>query len=576
MKKLAIGNYAVARGAYEAGVSVASAYPGTPSTEITEFIAKYSEVNAEWSPNEKVALEVAIGAAVAGARALCSMKHVGLNVAADPLFTVSYTGVNGGLVIMVADDPGMHSSQNEQDSRYYALSSKLPMLEPADSDEALRFTKAAFEMSEAYDTPVLVRMTTRVAHSQSFITESLRENYRVKEYKKDAAKYVMSPNNARARRISVENRMHKLSTDCNTSYLNSVELISKDFGVVCSGAVYQYVKEALPDYSVYKIGMVNPLPIDAIFAFSKKVKKLYVIEELDGFIEMQLKAADIKTEGKNLIPNIGELSVSIIRKSLFGEITPKACETINRPAMLCAGCPHRGVFHIIQKLKLTVMGDIGCYTLGAAPPLSAVDTVVCMGASIGMAVGAEKAQGREFAKHTLAVIGDSTFVHSGVTGMINAVYNNLNTKILILDNSTTGMTGHQPHPGTGRTIKGETTHQLDFEQLAKSCGVPNVVSVAATDITAVEKMLKEQLQKDGVSVMIAKEPCALLKREKRSVYAVNSAACKNCKACIKIGCPAVLSHSKAPAIAADMCAGCGLCAQVCKFGAITVQEAKQQ
>lgn len=567
MKKLAIGNYAVARGAYEAGVTVSSAYPGTPSTEITEFIAKYKEVNAEWSPNEKVALEVGIGASVAGARAIVAMKHVGLNVAADPLFTVSYTGVNGGLVIAVADDPGVHSSQNEQDSRYYAMSAKVPMLEPSDSQEAKDFTALAFELSEKYDTPIFIRMTTRVAHSQSYITECERKEVPVKPYVKDAGKYVMMPGNAKKRRFNVEDRMNAFGRDANTMAINFAEYNDREVGVVCSGGVYQYVKEALPDYSVYKVGTVFPLPIDAIKEFAKNVKRLLVIEELDGFIEKQLKVEGIKADGKNVIPNIDELSVSKIRKAVFGEDIPVPVQTVVRPPVLCPGCPHRSVFSVISKLKLNVMGDIGCYTLGALAPLNAVDTVVCMGASIGMAIGAEKAQGREFAKKTLAVIGDSTFVHSGITGMIDAVYNNLNTKILIVDNSTTGMTGHQPHPGTGRTIYDEPTYKLDYEVLAKACGVKNVVTVGTMDLNAVERVIKEQMAKDGVSLIIAKEPCALINKTKKPNYSINE-KCKNCKACVKLGCPAIVNKKDGPFIDSALCVGCGVCVQVCKFGAI--------
>ncbi len=567
MKKLAIGNYAVARGAYEAGVTVSSAYPGTPSTEITEFIAKYKEVNAEWSPNEKVALEVGIGASVAGARAIVAMKHVGLNVAADPLFTVSYTGVNGGLVIAVADDPGVHSSQNEQDSRYYAMSAKIPMLEPSDSQEAKDFTALAFELSEKYDTPIFIRMTTRVAHSQSYITECDRKEVPVKPYVKNIGKYVMMPGNAKKRRFDVEDRMNAFGRDANSMPINFAEYNDREVGVVCSGGVYQYVKEALPDYSVYKVGTVYPLPIDAIKEFAKNVKRLIVIEELDGFIERLLRAEGRAVEGKSLIPNIDELSVSKIKKAVLGENAPVPVQAVVRPPVLCPGCPHRSVFSVISKLKLNVMGDIGCYTLGALAPLNAVDTVVCMGASIGMAIGAEKAQGREFAKKTLAVIGDSTFVHSGITGMIDAVYNNLNTKILIVDNSTTGMTGHQPHPGTGRTIYDEPTYKLDYEVLARACGVQNVVTVNTMDLKAVEQVIKEQMAKDGVSLIVAKEPCALITKTKKPKYFI-SEKCKNCKACVKLGCPAIVNKKDGPFIDPALCVGCGVCVQVCKFDAI--------
>lgn len=567
MKKLAIGNYAVARGAYEAGVNVSSAYPGTPSTEVTEFISNYKEVKAEWSPNEKVAMEVGVGASIAGARSIVAMKHVGLNVAADPLFTASYTGVNGGMVIVVADDPSIHSSQNEQDSRYYALSAKVPMLEPSDSSEALGFTKLAFQLSEEYDTPIFLRMTTRVAHSQSYIEEGERQNVPIKPYIKNVPKYVMMPANAKNRRLDVEKRMIKMSEDCNTFSINSEELINKEVGIVCAGGVYQYVKEALPNFSVYKIGLIHPLPLKAIREFSKKVQRLIVIEELDGFIENQLKASGINCEGKNLIPNIGELSVSLLKEIFFNEKRPVPTQTVARPPVLCSGCPHRGVFYAISKLKLNVFGDIGCYTLGALAPLSAVDAVLCMGASIGMAIGAEKAQGREFAKKTLAVIGDSTFVHSGITGLIDAVYNNLNTKILIVDNATTGMTGHQPHPGTGRTIYNEPTYKLDFEDVARACGVKNVVKVNALDLASVEKTIKEQMQLDGVSLIIAQEPCALIEKKINKPYKISD-KCVNCKACIKLGCPAIVNFKDNPKINPTQCTGCGVCTKVCKVNAI--------
>lgn len=573
MKKLVIGNYAVARGAYEAGVHVASAYPGTPSTEITEFIAKYPEVQAEWSPNEKVALEVGVGASIAGARSLVAMKHVGLNVAADPLFTAAYAGVNGGLVIAVADDPGVHSSQNEQDSRYYALSAKIPMLEPSDSSEAKEFTKLAFAMSEKYDTPVFVRLTTRVAHSQSFIEEAERTDCAVKPYEKNTAKYVMMPGNAKKKRVEIRQRMARLEQDVNEMPINSAEYDDTKIGIVCAGSVYQYVKEALPHASVFKIGTVNPLPLRAIAEFASKVDRLIVAEELDGFIENQLRAAGIPAEGKNLLPAYGELDVNVIADKIGG-IKKEALQSdaVVRPPVFCPGCPHRGVFYVLNKLKLHVMGDIGCYTLGAMPPLNAVDAVICMGASIGMAIGAEKARGREFAKNTLAVIGDSTFVHSGVTGLIDAVYNNLNTKIMIVDNATTGMTGHQPHPGTGRTIYDQPSYKLDYIEIAKACGVKNAVTVDATDIFALEKVVKEQMQLDGVSLIVAKQPCALLKGlPPKKPFKIN-ADCVNCKMCVKLGCPAIVNREKSPTIDFTMCNGCGLCVSVCKKKAITEVE----
>lgn len=570
MKKLAIGNYAVARGAYEAGVTVSSAYPGTPSTEVTEFLAKYPEVKAEWAPNEKVALEVAIGASIAGARSIAAMKHVGLNVAADPLFTSAYTGVNGGLVVVVADDPGIHSSQNEQDSRYYAMSAKLPMLEPADSEEARAFTRLAYALSEQYDTPVLLRLTTRVAHSQSYIEEQPRDEVPVRPYVKDAAKYVMMPGNAKRKRVELESRLAAIARGFNALDCNRAEYRDTSTGVVCAGITYQYVREALPDASVFKIGTVYPVPVEAVRAFAARVKRLIVIEEMDGFIETALKAAGIACEGKSLFPKFGEIQTGEIRRVLCGAAAVKAEEAVPRPPVLCPGCPHRGVFYVINKLKLNVMGDIGCYTLGAVAPLSAVDAVVCMGASIGMTIGAEKARGREFAEKTLAVIGDSTFVHSGITGLIDAVYNNLNTKILILDNSTTGMTGHQPHPGTGRNIYDEPAYKLDYRRIAEACGVPNIAEFDSYDLAAAEKTIREQMKKPGVSLMIARQPCALIVKDRKPPYAIND-KCVNCKMCVRLGCPAIVNRPDGPEIDFTMCVGCGVCAEVCKVGAIEMK-----
>ena len=475
-KKLMLGNEAIARGAYEAGVKVTSAYPGTPSTEISEIIAKYDEVYAEWAPNEKVAVEVAIGSSFAGARSMACMKHVGVNVAADPLFTVAYTGVNGGLVIVAADDPGMHSSQNEQDSRFYARAAHIPMLEPSDSGEAKDFTKLAFELSEKYDTPVFIRTTTRLAHSQSFVELEDRVEIPNKEYVKDITKYTMMPSSAIGRHVKVEERENRLKDEVNAGVsFNKVEIRDKKLGIVCSGIVYQYVREALPDASTFKLGMVYPVAIEQIREFAKKVDKLIVIEELEPFFENQLKANGIECEGKNLFTLQGEYSVSLIKEKILG-IKPDV-EKIDlpiRPPVMCAGCPHRGVFYILSKLKLTVSADIGCYTLGAVAPLSAVDSVVCMGASIGIAHGFEKARGREQSKKTVAVIGDSTFIHSGITGLVNAVYNNSNITLIILDNSTTGMTGHQQHPATGYTLKMTETSILPLDDLVKTIGVKDL------------------------------------------------------------------------------------------------------
>ncbi|MDR2634469.1 MAG: indolepyruvate ferredoxin oxidoreductase subunit alpha [Clostridiales bacterium] len=567
-KELMLGNAAVARGAFEAGVRVVSAYPGTPSTEISEEIAKYGEVYAEWAPNEKVALETAVGASYAGARSMACMKHVGVNVAADPLFTAAYTGVNGGLVIVAADDPGMYSSQNEQDSRFYARSAHIPMLEPSDSDECRRFTKLAFELSEKYDTPVFVRTTTRVAHSQSYVTPEPRSEAALKPYVKNVQKYTMMPSSAVLRHIEVEKRERTLKEDLPKLGINCAEMRGGDLGIVCSGAVYLYVKEACPDASVLKLGMVYPLDTEMVRDFAAKVKRLVIVEELEPFFENQIKANGIKCEGKNLFSVQGEISESIIKNKLFGEeIKKNAGKTPPRPPVLCAGCPHRGVFYILSKLKLTVSADIGCYTLGAQAPLSAVDTVLCMGASVGIAHGFEKAAGRNQSKKTVAVIGDSTFIHSGITGLINAVYNASNITLLILDNSTTGMTGHQEHPATGKNLKGAPAKILDLEAVVKACGVNSVRIVDAYDLAATEDAVKCSLEEDGVSVVIAERPCALLSKKREIPYAVTD--CKKCGVCGRIGCPAIRKNGDGSVtISAEQCAGCGVCAKLCKFDRI--------
>ncbi len=579
MKKLMLGDHAVAQGAYEAGVKVAAAYPGTPSTEITEYIANFSEVNAEWSVNEKVSMEVGIGAAMAGKRALVAMKHVGLNVAADPLFTFSYTGVNAGLVVVVADDPGMHSSQNEQDSRYYAQSAHVPMLEPADSQEAKDFTMLAYELSEKYDTPVFVRLTTRIAHARSFVEIGERKDVEY-PYKQDISKYVMVPANARKRHPAVEERERRLSNDINGDLLggsiNKIEYGSNKIGIVCSGAVYQYVKEALPDFAIFKLGMVYPIAFESIREFASKCEKLIVIEELEPFIENALKANGIECHGKDLTGLQGELSVQKIREAILGhKALPEHTENIPmRPPVMCAGCTHRGVFYILSKLKLNVVGDIGCYSLGCSPPLNAMHSLVCMGASISNAHGMFMAKGKEFSKTNIAVIGDSTFIHSGITGLIDAVYNKSNITVIIMDNRTTGMTGHQNHPGTGITIKGEPTHMLDLEAVCRACGVQNISVIDPYNLAEVENAIKKRLETDGVSVIIAKRPCVLLEKPvQHNIVSISD--CKKCGICLKIGCPA-LSKRKDNSVEVDgaLCTGCMVCAQTCKSGNIKKEGGK--
>ncbi len=568
MKRLMLGNEAFARGAYEAGVTVAAAYPGTPSTEITENIAKYKEIYAEWSPNEKVAMEVAIGASIGGARALCCMKHVGLNVAADPLFTVSYTGVNGGLVIIVADDPGMHSSQNEQDSRLYARSAHVTMLEPSDSMEAKEYVKAAYDISEKFDTPVLVRSNTRVSHSQGLVELFDRSAAELKPYKKDIPKFVMMPGMAKKRHVVVEQRMKDLSEFAETSSLNITEYRDTSIGIITSGVAYNYVREALPQASVLKLGIVHPLPMGLIREFASKVDKLYVVEELEPFFEDQIKAAGISVTGKEIFSVQGEYSVNLIAERIGGKKTdvfdPGALP--QRPPVMCPGCPHRAVFYALKKQGITAMGDIGCYTLGALQPLAGIDACVCMGASIGMAMGMEKARGN--ANKLVAVIGDSTFFHSGITGLIDMAYNGSHGTVLILDNSTTGMTGHQDHPATGKTVCGEIAPSIDIPALVKSIGVENVRIVDPFDLKALEQALKEETSRDALSVIITKRPCVLLdKKYILPPYAITE-KCRNCGVCLRLGCPAISKKDGKMMIDATVCTGCGLCPEVCAFGAI--------
>ena len=573
MKKLMLGNEAFARGLYESGCKIASSYPGTPSTEITEAVAKYKEVYAEWAPNEKVAMEVAIGASIAGARSFCAMKHVGLNVAADPLYTAAYTGVNAGMVIAVADDPGMHSSQNEQDSRHHAIASKVPMLEPSDSAECKEFAMKAYEISEQFDTPVIVRLSTRVSHSQSSVEICDRKDEGLREYVKNPQKYVMMPAFAKKRHVFVEERTEKLIEYSETSPLNKIEVNNSEIGVISSGIAYQYAKEALGNTVSYlKLGIVNPLPEKIIKDFAAKFKKIYVIEELDGIIESHCKALGINVIGKELFGYIGELSQSIISEKILGkknEYQTFSEDIPVRPPVMCAGCPHRGLFYSLAKLKVTVSGDIGCYTLGAAAPLCAMDTTICMGASVSAIHGFNKARGAESEKKTVAVIGDSTFMHSGITGLVNIAYNSTNSTVIILDNSITGMTGHQQNPTTGYNLKGDVAAKVCLETLCKAVGIERVRVVDPYNMAETEKAIKEELAVEEPSVIISRRPCALLKYVKhKPALKVNTDKCKSCKACLKIGCPAVSMQNGKAYIDHTQCVGCGICTEMCHFDAI--------
>ena len=572
MKRLMLGNEAVARGLYEAGCHVISSYPGTPSTEITEYAAEYDEMYAEWAPNEKVAAEVAIGAAIGGARSFCAMKHVGLNVAADPIFTASYTGINGGMIIAVADDQGMHSSQNEQDSRHYAIAAKLPMLEPADSSECRDYIKAAYEISEKFDTPVLLRLCTRVSHSQSIVEEEKRVEVPVKDYIKAPQKYVMMPGNAKGRHVVVEQRCKKLDAFAETTPLNIIEYTQGGgIGVITAGITHQYAKEALGDSVSYlKLGVINPLPIKLIKEFAGKVKTLYVLEELDDVIETHCKKNGISVIGKEIFSNIGEYSQKLIADKILGEQKEfvEYGETVPvRPPVMCPGCPHRGMFYTLAKMKLMVSGDIGCYTLGAAPPLAAMDTCICMGASISALHGFNKARNEE--NRSVAVIGDSTFIHSGITGLINITYNKGYSTVIIADNSITGMTGHQQNPTTGKTLKGDIVEQINIEKLCEAAGIKRVRVVDPNDTRALEETLKVELAVKEPSVIITRMPCALLKNVKHNPpLNISADKCKACKMCIKIGCPSISINGDKPCIDSTLCVGCGLCKSLCAFGAI--------
>ena len=571
-KKIMLGNEAIARGAYEAGVKVSAAYPGTPSTEISENIVKYDEIYAEWSPNEKVAMEVAIGASISGVRAMASMKHVGVNVASDPLYTVSYSGVNGGLVLVAADDPGLYSSQNEQDSRCVARAAIIPVIEPSDSQEAKDFTKFAFELSEKYDTPVMVRTTTRLSHSQGPVTLEEKQEREDKPYTRNAAKYVMMPGNAKGRHVYVEQRMKSMAEDGCSFPINRMEIQDTSVGFITSGIPYQYVKEACPDASVLKLGMVHPLPRKLIEEFASRVDKLYIFEELEPVIEEQVKSWGIKAVGKEIFTVQGEYSANLLRKAVLSEKETEYAgkDVPARPPILCPGCPHRSVFSVLNKLKIHAAGDIGCYTLGAVAPLNVIDTTVCMGAIISTLHGMEKAKGKEYIKNWVAVIGDSTFMHTGVNSLMNMVYNQGTGTVMILDNSTTGMTGHQDHAATGKTLKGETVPAINLYHLCRAMGIEHVVEVNAFDLPELERVIKEETARDAVSVIITKSPCALLKGVSfPNVCRPVPETCKKCGACLRPGCPALTKNADGTvSIDETMCNGCGLCMQLCKFGAI--------
>lgn len=577
MKLLLSGNEALARGAWEVGVKVACAYPGTPSTEILENLAKYPEIDAEWSPNEKVAFEVAFGAAIAGVRSLVSMKHVGLNVAADPFFSSAYTGVKGGFVIVTCDDPGMHSSQNEQDNRRYAKFAKVPLIEPSDAQEAYDFIKIAFEISERFETPVLFRMTTRISHTKGVVKVSERKEVPLKEYVKNPSQFILLPANARIRHKVLEEKLKLIKSFSESTNLNRIEEGKNTIGIITSGISYNYAKEIFKDAWFLKLGMPFPFPEKLFLEFSKNVKELIVIEENEPFIEEEIKIIGYKVEGKKYLPICDELTPDIIRKAFKNEelAHPEAIETVKRPPQLCPGCPHTGVFYTLARLKVTVLGDIGCYTLGALPPHTAMDTCICMGASIGNAFGFEKALGKKFSKRLVAVIGDSTFIHSGIPGLIDIAYNKGNITVIILDNRTTAMTGHQDHPGTGRTAKGEKTKEINLFEIAKACGIEDVYEINPYDLKNTLKIIKMAIEKEKPAVVISRAPCALLKeakekfkKEKKKKIIPEKCLGEKCKACIKLGCPAISIVNGKPYISSLLCVGCGLCPQVCPVEAI--------
>ncbi len=582
--ELMSGNEAIARGAWEAGAAVASGYPGTPSTEILENAVKYKrDMYCEWAPNEKVAFEVAAGAALAGARAFCTMKHVGLNVAADPLMTLAYVGVVGGFVAVVADDPGMHSSQNEQDTRQYARFAKIPVLEPADAEEARDFMVRAFEISEKYSTPVILRSTTRVSHARGLVALRDRVPHERTPFKKDPPRFVPIPAWGRKMRARVEERLHALRAGCESSDLNPIEMNNPELGIITSGIAYQYVKETFPEASVLKLGWSYPFPDSLIREFASGVNRLLIVEELDDFIEEHVRSLGVACEGRNLVPGIGELSperLQTVRDRMLGRdktlvgINPETADLPARPPVLCAGCPHRGVFTALGKFDVIVCGDIGCYSLGVTPPLSRLDTILCMGGGVSVAHGMAKAGET---KKIVGMVGDSTFFHSGITGLLDVAVNKSNVTIVIVDNRTTAMTGHQDHPGTGRTLMGDDTVAVSIEEMVRACGIKRLRVIDPYDIAAAVQVFREETEADEPSVVISRAPCLLA--EKKTLgkpFAVIGAQCRKCGACLRVGCPALEATGRQPSINADACVGCGICMQMCGFGAIHRDEAEQE